>query len=265
MEAICPVMRHKSLLLFAGAMLTVPFFAHAQVAITEIMYDLPGGSDSGREWVEVYNAGVAPIDLTKLRLNENGTNHKITAVAGGNTLSPASYAVIADDPANFRVDWSQFSGQLFDSAFSLSNDGEMIGIRDASSTEIASVSYSSGWGAGGDGNSLNRSPNDAGAFIARKPSPGAAMADSAIAPKPKAQPAPVASKTKAATKSGAKLPVVETDTATEPADFLQIAATTESSSPYQWWLAAGALALATAAAIFVARKYAKDEWDIVEE
>ena len=262
-------MRHNNLLLFAGAMLVAPFFVHAQIVITEIMYDLPSGSDSGREWIEVYNAGAVAIDLTKLRLSENGTNHKIVAALGGSTLAPAAYAVIADNPENFKTDWPQFPGQLFDSAFSLSNDGETIGLRDASSTEIASVTYSNGWRAAGDGNSLNRMPNDQDVFIARRPSPGASMSDSAIQPKPKVVSAPVV-KTKAVTKSGAKIPAVEADMATEPADFSQVAlagqaAAAEPSSLYQWWLAALALALATCAVIFVVRRYAKTEWDIIEE
>lgn len=249
-------------------LLIAPKIVFAQIVITEIMYDLPSGSDSGREWIEVYNAGVAPVDLTKLRLSENGTNHKIVAVLGASTLAPASYAVIADNTTNFKTDRPNYSGALFDSVFSLSNDGETIGLRDASSTDIAAVSYTSGWGAAGDGNSLNCAPNETNAFVPRTPSPGAPMADGAITPKPKVQPAPTASKTKTTptsrnSGSGVLLPTVESDSEMVP-DGSSYVAVAETSSPYQWWIAVGALALATCAVVFVARRYAKTEWDIVE-
>src|SRR4051812_46838445 len=95
-----------------------PCFAFAQVVITEIMYDLPTGSDSGREWIEIYNAGSESVKLTGWKLFENSTNHKISAVSGGDALLPSSYTVIADNAEKFKADWPQFSGQLFDSTFS---------------------------------------------------------------------------------------------------------------------------------------------------
>src|SRR5262249_12463335 len=149
---------------------------------TEIMYDTPG-SDSGREWIELYNGGTNPVPLTQWKLFENATNHKITAVQGGNTLAPNTYAVIADNAADFKSDWPQFSGPLFDSAFSLSNEGETIALHDASSTSIDSVSYQSSLGGAGDGNSLNRAPGTSD-FVARSPTPGTAMSQNAIPPPP---------------------------------------------------------------------------------
>ena len=45
-----------------------PCAAFAQVVFTEVMYDLPSGSDSGREWVEVFNAGAAPVDSRRFAI-----------------------------------------------------------------------------------------------------------------------------------------------------------------------------------------------------
>jgi len=59
--------------------------AFAQVAITEIMYDLEG-SDSGREWVEIHNTSSAEIDLADWKLYENNTNHGITGIGDNTTL-----------------------------------------------------------------------------------------------------------------------------------------------------------------------------------
>ncbi|MCR4281332.1 MAG: lamin tail domain-containing protein, partial [Candidatus Kaiserbacteria bacterium] len=48
----------------------LPFTASAQVVISEIMYDLETGSDSGREWVEVFNSGGSSVNLTDWKVSE---------------------------------------------------------------------------------------------------------------------------------------------------------------------------------------------------
>lgn len=84
------------------SLLALPIVARAQLAITEIMYDVPG-SDSGREWIEVQNTGAASIALSEWKLFEANTNHGLTT-DGSDTLAPGSFAIIADDPAKFRTD-----------------------------------------------------------------------------------------------------------------------------------------------------------------
>ncbi len=143
----------KFVRLFFLTFLFVPAFASAQVAITEIMYDL-SGSDTGREWVEIRNSGSEPIDFSKLKFFEANTNHALTLSRGEATTSVGGYAVIADDPTKFMLDWPNFSGTLFGSSFSLSNTGEMIAIKNAALATLDSVTYTSSQGAGGDGNSL---------------------------------------------------------------------------------------------------------------
>lgn len=132
------------------------------------MYDLEG-SDTGREWIEVLNDGPSAIDISGFKLFEGGVNHTLSIVSGSAVLSPGSYAVIADDPEKFKADWPSFSGILFDSAFSLSNSGETLTLKDASVSEEDTVSYSSSSGAAGDGLSLVRSGSE---FSAATPSPG---------------------------------------------------------------------------------------------
>jgi hypothetical protein len=276
----------KRLRLLFFVSIAVPVFAHAQVVITEIMYDLPSSSDSGREWVEVYNASTVPVVLTGWKLYENGTNHKITAVSGSNTLAPGAYAVIADNAANFKTGWPEFSGQLFDSAFSLSNSGETIVLRNASSSDIDAVTYQSSWGASGDGNSLNRLPAQAGApehsdtFVARRPSPGAAMSPDAISPPPpKAAPLPKTKTTVAKIPSSSTaddsapaqeivgdIPPAPAPDAQAAGETAAVAAAAPGSSPsYMWWGAAVVLALAAGGSLVAARRFGKREWDIIEE
>lgn len=150
-----------------GTFLAAPFMLNAQAQITEIMYDIEG-TDSGREWVEIRNVGSDPIDLTLWKLFEANTNHKITAVGSAELLSGA-FAVIADNPDKFKADNPGFSGPLFDSAFSLSNAGEELSIKNADGTVIDSIIYDTTIGGGGDGNSLQRSGS---MWIAALPTPG---------------------------------------------------------------------------------------------
>ncbi len=125
----------------------------AQIVISEVMYDLEG-SDSKREWVEIFNSGDDIVSLSGWRFYENDSNHKLTLVQGDESIKSGEYAIIVNDLSTFLLDWPQFSGTIFDSSFSLSNSGEKIIIRDSELTDIDSVTYSSELGAKGDGNTL---------------------------------------------------------------------------------------------------------------
>jgi len=134
------------------------------------MYDLEG-SDSGREWLEVSNSSAEDIDLTKWKLFEAKTNHGLKAVEGHSSTIPAGgYAVVVDNSAKFKVDWPSYTGPLLDSAFSLSNTGETLVLRNEALVDIDSLSYTSDLGAKGDGNSLSLV---SGSLKPAIPSPGA--------------------------------------------------------------------------------------------
>ena len=147
-----------------------PVFAEAQVFISEIMYNLEG-TDTGFEWIEICNPDSENVDLSNWKLFENQTNHKISAFPEGeNTiLSSNSCGVIADDPNKFKQNNSGFNGLLLDSAFSLSNSGETLILRNSDLEDIYNVSYTPEIGANGDGNSLQLSNDD---WIASSPSVG---------------------------------------------------------------------------------------------
>ncbi|MEK7514338.1 MAG: lamin tail domain-containing protein [Patescibacteria group bacterium] len=147
-----------------------PFFADASLRVTEIMYDLPTpGSDEKREWVEIYNDGGEAIDVSLWKFFENKTNHKLILFEGSPTISSGAFAIIASDPATFKKEWPAFSGDLFNSSFSLSNDGESISFVSSSTTEVTTTSYTSSLGAKGDGDSLQFFN---GKWIANLPTPG---------------------------------------------------------------------------------------------
>lgn len=142
----------------------------AGAVISEIMYDLDG-SDSGREWIEIFNDDGDELDLSDWKIFENETNHKINLVDEDDSfiIHAGGYAIIADNVGNFLVDWPGFSGIIFDSAFSLKNIGEHLSIRDGELNDINSVDYVSDWGANGDGNSLQKIDNE---WVVASPTPG---------------------------------------------------------------------------------------------
>ena len=137
---------------------------------------------------------------------------------------------------------------------------------------LDTVSYTSALGAAGDGNSLNRSSAGE-TFEPHTPSPGAAMSSSVIPPKIKPVPAPKAVASKKSSKTSKSTNAIASDFSTSTNDVApdavqseQVAAVATTATPlYEWWLAAGALALASVGAIVFSRRYAKDEWDIVDD
>jgi hypothetical protein len=127
----------------------------------------PAGTDTKHEWIEVCADTATDIDGWKLF--EADTNHGLSLVSGVSALAANQCAIIADDATTFATDYPSFNGNLFDSAFSLSNTGETIVLRNADLADIDTVSYTDVLGAKDDGNSLQLQGN---AFVATTPTPG---------------------------------------------------------------------------------------------
>lgn len=137
-------------------------FAHtafAEVFISEIKY-------TGNEWIEVSNTG-APVDLSSWKFFEGGTNHKLKSVQGAATIPTGGHAVIANDAAAFRAEYSNFTGALFDSSFSLLDIGESLSIKSSDGSVFDTVSYT------GIKGSKNSTQKDGTAWQEAPPTPGA--------------------------------------------------------------------------------------------
>lgn len=134
--------------------------ARANVVISEIMYNPSQGSDTDLEWVEIYNTGSSPVDLTAWKLD--GSNFDDI------TINPGEYVVIArelvdgTDDDNESFEWHYGNGdgtwdsndgnyKAVDGSFSLTDDDMVILSSD---TYADSVNYSSSWGAKGNGKTL---------------------------------------------------------------------------------------------------------------
>ncbi len=154
--------------------------AHAQVVVSEIMYN-PAGSDSGREWVELYNQGGSDMTLVggsgknSWRISD-ASNHTITDPAGGTgrgslTIPAGGYLIIANDPLEFIS--GEYAGGTYSvvkSSISLSNTGGTVSLVDGMGAPISSVPYTSAQGGSDDGASLQLQSD--GSWIAALPTPG---------------------------------------------------------------------------------------------
>ncbi len=253
--------------------LCAPVVVSADVVINEFLYDAPA-TDTDQEFVEIYNSGNRPVDLTKWKLSD-GSSHVLNVPpknggTGSIVLGPGGYALLVNNAATFIAAHSGVNGSVIDTVLSLPNTGGTISLINASGTIASSVHYTKTQGGAGDGNSLQKNDD---AWIAALPTMNAPNATKA-APVAVASAAP---KKAPATQSKRSSTVATTDTEAAPtpdqpapavhtSSSTQIAAAADSNigSGY-WWL--GALVIAAAfgaAAIFVKTKK-KDEWDIVEE
>lgn len=179
--------------------LLLPNFVFASVQVTEIMYDMPG-VDTGREWIEVTNTGPEAIDISKYKFFESGTNHGLVFVSGSKILPAGGSSIIASDAKKFSIDNPAFSGTLFDSSFALSNTGESLVIKNASSTELDTASYVANEGANGEGGSLHKSGN---IFIVGLPTAGVYPGEIIAVPKAPAKEKAAVKKTTTTTKKSA--------------------------------------------------------------
>ncbi|OGI76111.1 hypothetical protein A3C67_01555 [Candidatus Nomurabacteria bacterium RIFCSPHIGHO2_02_FULL_42_19] len=159
----------KIIVILAVIFFSTPCFVLASLEISEIMYDLKTGSDDGREWVEIFNNSDSSVDFSTFKFFEGDTNHKLTLIQGDIKVGTAGYAIIVADNIKFKTDWPNFSGNIFDSSFSLSNTGEILAIKNADLV-VNEFFYQSSSGGAGDGKSLQKIN---GAWVGAAPTPGA--------------------------------------------------------------------------------------------
>ncbi|OGG51117.1 hypothetical protein A2763_02130 [Candidatus Kaiserbacteria bacterium RIFCSPHIGHO2_01_FULL_54_36] len=171
------IRRRKSLLAIF-LVVALPNFAVAQIVISEFLYDA-SGSDSGQEFVELFNAGNASVDLTGWKISD-GSNHTLNAPpknggTGSIILAPGSYALIVDDAEAFLAAHRGVHGTVIDTVLNFNNSDGSVGITDADGTIVESISYTKDSGAAGDGNSLTRQSATDKIFVVATPSPGAGI------------------------------------------------------------------------------------------
>ncbi|MDE0827383.1 MAG: lamin tail domain-containing protein, partial [Akkermansiaceae bacterium] len=116
--------------------ITSPFAGN--IVISEVMYKPLGGSQ--HEYIELYNAGTTPVDLTGFRFPEGSPVAEF--IFGEVTLAPGAYLLVVSDENAFLA---QYGAALIAGAWTggnLSNSGEEIILLDADDMIVASFIYS---------------------------------------------------------------------------------------------------------------------------
>ena len=130
--------------------------SESDLVISEIMYDALG-SDSGREWIEIYNSGSEDVIASSTWRFFDGSNHNISLYQGTSTIASGNYFVLADNGEQFLLDYPDYQGILFDTVMSLPNSSSSIALSfDKGATYGPEDYYDFSWGANGDGYSLEK-------------------------------------------------------------------------------------------------------------
>jgi len=154
---------------FFAVSLSVPAYACGAITITEVMYN-PAGSDTGREWIELYNGDSEAEELEAgqkgWKVND-GSNHLLATVT---VVPPGGFVIVAANPEMFRA---QYGGgtPVIKSAINFNNTGGTISLVDTEGVLVDSVSYSKNLGGFEDGTSLHRVGTS---FAPGTPNPGGA-------------------------------------------------------------------------------------------
>ena len=118
-----------------------PFFAHAAESDL-VISEIAAYEASDYEWLEIYNKGSEPIDLTNWKFFEDQTNHRLSAEQNDLIIDPGEYAIIADVAVNFKQAHPDFTGTIIDSSWTtLREDGEEIALKNSADEIIESFTY----------------------------------------------------------------------------------------------------------------------------
>lgn len=138
------------------------------LVVTEIMYD-PKGTDSGHsDWIEIHNPTKEEIVIKKSSFGiidekeiEMGSDkihykncHKINLDL---EIGPEEFFVIASNDNDFKKDYLDFEGNVLDSAFSLSSDGDYLKLsNDRCENFFLEFNFKNSWGGNNNGKTLEK-------------------------------------------------------------------------------------------------------------
>ena len=109
-------------------------YVQPEIVITEIMYNPPESGTDSLEFIELYNNGANPVDLTDFEFI-NGVSWIFPAI----TLNPAEFMVVAVDSIAMMNTFGILTYEW--SSGALSNSGELIKLVDGGGMFVDSVRY----------------------------------------------------------------------------------------------------------------------------
>jgi hypothetical protein len=107
------------------------------VWFSEISYNASEGFDSG-DWVELFNAGDEPIDLSGWHFRDEGHDFEL---AEGVVIVAGGFVVLCQDEERMRARFPDGVDCHGNWSFGLSGGGEEIGLYDAAGLEVDRVEY----------------------------------------------------------------------------------------------------------------------------
>ncbi len=112
---------------------------HAQVVITEVMYQPTSETRKGYQWIEVVNDGEVAVDVTELQFHVGDRSHVIFEHNKGSSIPSGAVAVIVQHADTFHMLYPDRTQRLFISDFTIPNEKTTIGI---SATETGQLENS---------------------------------------------------------------------------------------------------------------------------
>lgn len=166
--SIPAIIKYALLLVFLAMMF--PAVSHAEIIISEIMYN-PQGTDLDttvtpniyREWVELFNNSSTTINIGGWQFGDSQDNTWASPFPAGTSIAPFSALVVTGDSASFDLEWGLGINRIQVSSFpTLANDpsptNETVAIRDSGGVIRDLVNYddANGWprANGSDGQSI---------------------------------------------------------------------------------------------------------------
>ena len=94
------------------------------VVFSEVFYDTPG-KDLDEEWIELYNPMSNSVDISGLKIEDNGGTYTIP---NGTTISPGEFLIIARNETGFQNLYG-FLPDLSDFNLDLANSGDYVKLK----------------------------------------------------------------------------------------------------------------------------------------